>query len=273
VAPLFKQRAMPSITSKDGTVIAYDKVGNGPAIILVNGALGHRGLNGEQQLASLLASNFTVFFYDRRGRGESSETKPYSVEGEIADLEALINEAGGEAFVHGTSAGAALALLAAQKLGRDKILKLSLYEPPYDAYLKDGKNSFSEVKTKLKELVAAGKPGDAIEFFFESIGTPEDAIQGIKQSPAWSPMEKIGHTLVYDFEILGTGIVPASVAKNIDMPAQILDGSKSYEFMHHAASSLSKIITNSKRKTLKDQTHQASAEVLAPVLSDFFSRD
>ena len=83
---------MPSITSKDGTVIAYDKVGNGPAIILVNGALGHRGLNGEQQLASLLASNFTVFFYDRRGRGESSETKPYSVEGEIADIEALINE-------------------------------------------------------------------------------------------------------------------------------------------------------------------------------------
>jgi pimeloyl-ACP methyl ester carboxylesterase len=263
---------MPSLISKDGTAIVYDKIGQGPAIILVNGALGHRGLNGEQQLASLLASSFTVFFFDRRGRGESKEIKSYSVAGEIDDIDALIKAAGGEVFLHGTSSGAALALLTAQKLGRDKVAKLSLYEPPYDAYVKDGKNSFDEIKARIKQLVSADKRSDAIAFFFESIGTPADEIQGIKQSPAWSEMEKIGHTLVYDFEILGNGTVPLAVAKNVDMPTQILDGSMSYEFMHQAADTLAKNMTNAKRKTLKDQTHQISAEALAPVLADFFSR-
>jgi pimeloyl-ACP methyl ester carboxylesterase len=261
---------MSSITSKDGTVIAYEKLGQGPAIILINGALGHRNLNGEKELASLLSKNFTVIFYDRRGRGASKETKPYSVEREIEDIEALINEAGGKTFLHGTSSGAALALLAAGKLGKDKVTKLSMYEPPYDAYVKDGKNGFAEIQKRIKELVNEGKPGDAIVFFFESIGTPPEAIQAIKKSPDWNQMETVGPTLVYDFEILGNGIVPIDAAKKVTMPVQILDGEKSFPFMHHAANTLAENISDARRKTLKDQTHQASAEALYPVLCEFF---
>ncbi len=262
---------MPSLTSKDGTAIAYDKVGNGPAIILINGALAHRKLNGEQDLAAMLSKRFTVFYYDRRGRGESRETKPYSVQLEIDDIEALINEAGGAAFLHGQSSGAALALLAASKLGAYKVKKLSLYEPPFDAYVQDGKNNFDEIKKTIKDLVGKGRPGDAIAFFFESIGTPPEGIHAIKQSPVWEQTEKLGHTLVHDFEILGDGLVPIDVARRISMPAQVLSGEKSFGFMRSAADTLAQAIPNAMRRTLKDQTHQAAAEALFPVISGFFS--
>lgn len=262
---------MATLTSKDGTRIAYTKVGHGPAIILVNGALGHRNLNGEKELSALLGKQFKVLYYDRRGRGESEETEPYSVQAEIDDVAALIREAGGKAFLHGTSAGAALALRAAAKLGSEKIIKLSLYEPPYDAYVKNGKNSFEEVAKEIKRFVHAGKPGDAVTFFFESIGTPAEVIQGMKKSTAWDATEKLGHTLVYDFEILGGGTIPFDVARSISMPAQVLNGDQSFDFMHSAADMLAKNIPNARRKTLKGQTHQASADALATVLSEFFA--
>ena len=183
---------MPTLLSKDGTSIAYDKIGKGPAIILINGALAHRGLNGEQKLASMLAEQFTVIFFDRRGRGESADTKPYSVEKEIEDVEALINEAGGKAFLYGASSGAALALLTAHRLGSGKVTKLAMYEPPYDAYVSDGKNTFGAIKKSIQEFVQQVKPGDAIAFFFESIGTPAEVIQAIKQSPDWKTDGKGG---------------------------------------------------------------------------------
>lgn len=263
---------MPSLISKDGTSIAYDKVGKGPAILLVNGALAHRQLNGEKEIADMLAEKFTVMYYDRRGRGETKEIKPYSVEGEIDDIEALINEAGGKVFLHGSSAGAALALLAANRLGPQKIQKLCMYEPPYNSYLSEGKNHFDEVNTKLKALINQGNPGDAIEFFLTSIGTPAEAVQAIKQSPIWSGMEKIGHTLAYDFEILGTnaGTIPFTIAKNISIPTQVLDGEKSYPFMRAAAVELANNIVGARHKTLKDETHQVSAEALGKELDEFF---
>src|SRR5687768_1328638 len=100
-------RAMETVKSKDGTTIAYEKSGKGPALILVGGALA--GRTGGSELAQLLAPHFTVYSYDRRGRGDSGDTKPYAVEREVEDLEALIDAAGGAAFVYGKSSGAALA--------------------------------------------------------------------------------------------------------------------------------------------------------------------
>ena len=259
---------MPTAISKDGTSIAYEKTGNGPAIILVNGALGHSKLNGEKELAAMLSKNFTVLYYDRRGRGNSTDTKPYSAEREIDDIEALVQEAGGNVYLYGVSSGAALALLAAEKLGPEKVIKLALYEPPYGSH--EGKEEFAELKKKINELVAAGKPGDAITVFLQSLGTSDDAMEGIKSSPDWAAMERVGHTLVYDFEILKDGVLPVAVAKNIKVPTQVMDGEKSFDFMHSTADTLGEIIPGAVRKTLKDQTHEVSPGVLAPVLNDFF---
>lgn len=261
---------MASVNSKDGTVIAYNQVGHGPVLILINGALGYRDLHGEKELASLLSKKYSVIFYDRRGRGQSTDTQPYAVEREIEDIEALITIAGGKAFLHGTSSGAALALLAAQRLGLNKVTKLSLYEPPYGAYIKDGRNEFASIKNQVNDLINTGKTGEAIIFFFESIGTPPEVVQALPKSADWKKMETIGFTLAYDFEVLGNGTVPLREAKEIDIPTLILDGEKSFDFMHQTADTLSKTISGSKRKTLKDQTHQVTTEALLPMLVDFF---
>lgn len=258
---------MPVVISKDGTTIAYDKTGSGPAVVLVNGALGHRKFFGEQELVNSLAKNFTVIHYDRRGRGESSDTKPYAAEKEIEDLDVLIQEAGGSAYVFGTSSGAALSFRAAEKLGDGKIKRLALYEPPYGAA---NEKEFVAEKKKINELIAAGKAGDAVAFFFENRGTPPAELESMKQSPAWSEMVRTGHTLVYDFEILGNGTVPLDVAKQIKIPTLVIDGEKSYDFMHATADTLAKNIAGAQRKTLKDQTHQVSPEAIGPVLQEFF---
>jgi pimeloyl-ACP methyl ester carboxylesterase len=262
---------MPTTISKDGTTIAYEKTGKGPGIILVNGALAHRKFHGEKELAAMLSKNYTVIFYDRRGRGDSTDTKPYSVVGEIEDIEALVDEAGGRSFLFGASSGASLALLAAEKLGPGKVMKLSLYEPPYGAYDDNGKQEFAGQKKKINELVEAGKPGDAVTVFMESLGTPSEEMEGIKKSPDWKAMERVGHTLVYDFEVLGDGTVPLDVARSITVPTQVLDGEKSFEFMHATADTLGKNIPIAVRKTLKDQTHEVAPEALAPVLKEFFA--
>src|SRR5688572_2785827 len=122
---------MGNVISKDGTTIACEQTGKGPALILVSGAFMHRVMDpGTAQLAELLAPHFTVYYYDRRGRGESTDTQPYAVEREIEDIEALIDKAGGSAFVYGSSSGAVLAMEATLKLG-SKIKKLAMYEAPY----------------------------------------------------------------------------------------------------------------------------------------------
>jgi pimeloyl-ACP methyl ester carboxylesterase len=239
-------------------------------LILVNGALAHRKFYGEKDLASRLAGNFTVIFYDRRGRGESRDTKPYSVEREIEDIEALLREVGGKAFLFGSSSGAALALLAAEKLGPQSIIKLALYEPPYGSDTTKDKQEYAEEKKKINELVAAEKPGEAVAVFIQSLGTPSEAIRDMKRSPEWKEMERVGHTLVYDFEVLRDGLVPVDVVKNIAMPTLVMDGEKSFDFMHATADKLEKVIPNSVRKTLKDQAHEPSPEILAPVLEKFF---
>lgn len=256
-------------TSKDGTVIAYDKTGTGPGIVVVNGALSHRKYAGANELAGQLAENFTVIFYDRRGRGESTDTKPYAKEREIEDIEAIANEVGGSVYLFGSSSGAALALLAAEKLGPGKVAKLALYEPPYGSATEQ---EYAEEKAKVNELVRGGKPGDAVAYFLEKRGTPPDKMEGMKKSPEWSGMVRIGHTLVYDFEVMGDGTIPADIAKNIAVPTLVMDGEKSFDFVHATADALGGIIPGAARKTLEGQSHNASPEVLAPVLLAFFRR-
>ena len=145
---------MPTVKSKDGTTIAYDRQGSGPALILIDGALGSRAMGFPSELGMLLSRDLTAYNYDRRGRNESGDTQPYAVEREVDDIAALIDAAGGSAFVYGISSGAALALEAAVRLG-GKVKALALYEPPYGSPAFQG-NGPDDYEPKLNRLLADG---------------------------------------------------------------------------------------------------------------------
>jgi pimeloyl-ACP methyl ester carboxylesterase len=259
---------MERVTSKDGTKIAVEKAGSGPAVIVVAGALAQRSLNADKPLVAKLSEHFTVYRYDRRGRGESTDTKPYAVEREIEDLASIINQSGTGAYLYGVSSGAALAMQAAAKLGPEKVRRLALYDPPYG----QKKQDFDRQKERVAELIQKGKPGDAAVFFLSDIGTPPEVIEGMKSSPDWETIKKIDFTLAYDYAVLGDGAVPRDIAKAITVPTLVMNGQNSMEFMHATADSIGKIVPHAQRKTLKGQAHQAKAEAVAPVLIEFFNK-
>jgi len=262
---------MSTVTSKDGTAIAFDQTGQGSAVILVDGALCYRAFGPMGALAPLLAPHFTVFTYDRRGRGESGDTTPYAVEREIEDIEALINEAGGSAFVYGISSGAALALEAALKLG-NRIKKLAMYEPPYNADA-TARQASKEYAKQLRELIAAGRPGDAVALFMKFVGVPTEAIAGMQQAPMWPMMEAVGPTLAYDNAVLGEDAsVPTTRAASVAVPTLVMNGGAGFPFMHETAMALAKAIPNAQHRILEGQTHEVAAEAIAPVLVEFFTR-
>jgi pimeloyl-ACP methyl ester carboxylesterase len=259
-----------AVTSRDGTRISYDKWGKGPPVILVGGALSDR--SGGEELARLLAAEFTVYSYDRRGRGDSTDTKPYSVAREIEDLEALIDSAGGSARVYGKSSGASLALHAAAALG-DKVPKLALYEAPFSE-AQGAAADWREFRVKLDGLLAAGRPADAITLFLKFVGAPDDAIAKMKASPAWPDMLAMAPTLAYDNALLGEDrSVPTGIAAKVKATTLVMDGGAStgsMPFMRPTADRLAQNIPNAGRLTVEGQAHDVSAPVLAPVLLRFF---
>ena len=265
---------MSKVTSKDGTDIAYEKQGTGPAVILVDGALCYRSFGPMQHLGELLAPHFTVFTYDRRGRGESSNSRPYAVEREVEDIDAVIQKAGGGAFVYGISSGACLALEAAIKLG-GKIKKLALYEPPYNSE-KDAQQAWKEYRKQLAELLKADRRGDAVALFMQFVGTPVDQIDGMRQAPVWPVFEAVAPTLAYDAAAMGEDrLAPVKRAASITVPALVMDGGANLAympFMHETATALAKAIPHAQQRTLEGQTHDVKLEVLAPVLVAFFSQ-
>ncbi len=257
------------VNSKDGTKIAYDKRGAGPALILVDGALCYRSFGPMEHLAELLSSHFTVIAYDRRGRGESGDTQPFSLEREIEDIEALIDEAGGTAYVFGTSSGGALALEAALKLG-NKIKKLAMYEAPYnnDPVVRQGMKQYGK---QLGEALAANRRGDAVVLFMKLVGTPDGAIEGMRQAPMWPMFESVAPTLAYDNAALGEdGAVPTQRATKVTVPTLVLNGTQ-IPFMRITAEELAEAIPHAQHRTLEGQSHDVNVEVLAPVLIEWFS--
>ncbi|HLZ57158.1 MAG TPA: alpha/beta hydrolase [Ktedonosporobacter sp.] len=262
---------MQKVQSADGTTIAFDQSGQGPAVVLVDGALGQRAMDSETpQLAPLLAQHFTVFLYDRRGRGDSTDTLPYALEREIEDIDALISLAGGSAFLFGISSGAALALEAALKLG-GRVKKLALYEAPYDSDAAR-KLAFRTYRKQLVEVLAEGRRGDALGLFMLFVGMPPEHLDGARQHPLWSMWEAVAPTLAYDAAALGEdGSVPTSKVANLAVPTLIMDGSASFPFMHVTALALANAIPDGRQRTLEGQTHEVAAQVLAPVLVEFFN--
>lgn len=181
-----------TVTSADATTIAFERSGEGTPVIVVGGALNDRSTGAP--LAAHLASDFTVYTYDRRGRGDSGDTRPYAVEREVEDLAALITEAGGKAFVYGVSSGAILALEAAAS--GLPITKLALLEPPY-TITEARPNASENFAARLAELTSAGRRGEAVEYFMtKTVGLPDEAVAGARNSPMWAGLEAMAHTLV-----------------------------------------------------------------------------
>ncbi|GLY74150.1 alpha/beta fold hydrolase [Actinoallomurus iriomotensis] len=260
---------MPKVTSADGTTIAYERDGSGPPLILVDGAMCHRGGGPMRPLAARLRHAFTVYAYDRRGRGESTDTPPYAVAREIEDLRALIVEAGGAAHVYAISSGAALALAAAAS--GPGIVRLALYEPPFTSEADvEGGARRREYTGRLTELLAAGRRGDAVALFMTNVGVPPYAVEGMRAQPGWSALEAIAPTLAYDDALLGDGRVPRSLASAVTVPTLVLSGGASPEVLRHAAKATADAIPQAGHRTLDGQTHDVSPDALAPALTDFF---
>jgi pimeloyl-ACP methyl ester carboxylesterase len=266
-----KGKTTQVLTSRDGTRIAYDKWGRGPALIVVTGALSDRSANAE--LAQLLASHFTVYSYDRRGRGGSSDTKPYAVQREIEDIEALIDRAGGSAHVYGKSSGAALALQAAAALGT-KVSKLALYEPPYSE-AEGAAVQWKAFRAQLDGLLAAGRRAEAVTLFMRFVGAPDEAVAKLKASPAWPGMVAMAPTIAHDNAILGDDrSVPVAVAAQVKATTLVMDGSASagpMPFMRPTADKLAQAVPGAQRQVVEGQAHDVSPKALAPILLKFFS--
>ena len=261
---------MKKVQSTDGTTIAFDQLGKGQALILVSGALEHRAMDSETaQLAPLLAERFTVLHYDRRGRGDSTDTQPYAVEREIEDIDALITEAGGSAFLFGISSGAALALEAAIKLG-DRVKKLAMYEAPYNDD-EAARHAWKAYRKQLAEVLAQGRRGDALKLFMLLVGMPPDHLDAVRQHPMWPMWEAAASTLAYDAAVMGEDAsVPSEKAASVAIPALVMDGGASYPFMHVTALAVASAMPHAQHRTLEGQTHEVAPQVLAPVLVEFF---
>lgn len=256
------------VTSKDGTTIAYEKLGTGPGLILVLGALNSR--KSGVKLAKLLEAHFSVITYDRRGRGDSTDTAPYSPRREVEDIAALIETVQPPVYLYGHSSGAALALEAALEL-RKKIAKLALYEAPYTLD-KAGRSAAVAYYKALKKSLAAGHKDAAVALFVGSVGVSDKQIQAMKRLPMWKGLVKLAPTLAYDSEALGKGhALPAARLGRISIPTLVMHGGAGSPAMRDAARSISEAIPKARLRTLARQTHGVSPKVLAPVLEEFFS--
>jgi pimeloyl-ACP methyl ester carboxylesterase len=264
---------MSRVTSKDGTLIAYERVGSGPAVILVGGGAVDRSENAP--LAPELAHRFTVYNYDRRGRGESGDTLPYAVQREIEDIEALIAESGGPARLYGVSSGGALALEAAA--AGLPIDKLAVYEVPYsmaDAW----PQRWREYVEQLEELLAAGRRGDAFALFMRLAESPEESIASARNSPMWTELESIAPTLAYDAACLGDGRPPTARLAAITRPTLVATGSARQpgaaswvQALDQAAAAIAAGIPQAEHLIIEGQGHVVDPKTFAPVLERFFA--
>lgn len=268
---------VPFVTSKDGTRIAYEESGSGDPVILVDGAFCYRQFGPMPKLAPLLAARHRVIAYDRRGRGESGDRKPYAIEREIEDLHALIQAAGGSASLVGLSSGAVLAMrAAAANLG---VRKLVLYEPPL--VVKDAPGPLPPDRVdEIKAFVAAGKRSDAVKTFMLMVGAPAFMIPLMRLMPGvWSKLTGVAHTLPYDFALLGDSGAAKPMPKellqamaSIKAPTLALIGGKSPAYMRYAVETVARTVPGAQMKELAKQTHNVAPKVLAPAAAEFLAR-
>jgi len=261
------------VTSADGTRIAYEATGSGPALVLVDGALCQRTMGPSRGLARALADRFTVYVYDRRGRGESGPgTTPYDVAREVEDLSAVIEAAGGHAHVAGVSSGAMLALEAArQGLPVDR---LAVYEAPF---IVDGTRPAKDPRLpeQVRAMVDDGRRGDAVRTFLRSVGVPAPFVLLMRLMPSWRQLTGVAHTLPYDLSIVvehqqGRPL-PAGYYDAVAAETLVLAGGKSPEYMRNGQAAVAEAVPAARLVTIARQTHMVKAQAVAPVLGDFLA--
>ncbi len=263
---------MSTARSADGTTIAYTKAGQGPPLILVDGALCSRSFGPMPKLAQHLAAHFTVYTYDRRGRGASGDAKPYSPDREVEDIEALAAQAGDGVYLHGTSSGAALALEAAKHFR--SILKLAVYEPPF--IVDDTRSPMpDDWLPRLERLVADDRLGEAVKMFMRFVGAPAIFTAVMPLTPVWGKLKAAAPTLPYDVAIIhdhqrGRPLTSDEWAA-VKVPTLVGAGGKSPMWMTNGTRALAGSLPDATYRTLPGQNHMVKPQALAPVLTEFFT--
>jgi pimeloyl-ACP methyl ester carboxylesterase len=254
---------MPTTTSADGTEIAYETFGQGPPLVTVVGAFCERA--AAQPLAHALADDFTVYCYDRRGRGDSGNTLPYAPERELEDIAALLTVAGEGAALYGHSSGAVLALLAAAD--GLPVAKVVAYEPPWSV---EAAAERTDLAARVDAAIADGRPGDAAEMFMrEGPGMPEEVIAGMKAGPGWAYFEKLGPTVAHDLAIVGDEGVPSARLAQITVPTLVIAGGASDAWARETVAAVADAIPASERMTVDGQDHNVDQQLLASLIRPF----
>ena len=259
-----------TLTSADGTSIGYSVTGSGPVLVLVDGAFCSREFGPSPKVAAALAGAFTVVTYDRRGRGASGDTKPWSLEREVEDLAAIIDATGGRASLLGFSSGGALALETAAR--SSTVERVVAYEIPFvldptGNVMPDG---FIE---QIEAHVADDRPGDAARQFMLHVGTPRPAVAVMRRLPMWKKLAAAGRTLPYDLRLLGDTQhgkpLPRERFAAVSAPALVMAGGKSPEWMRTGAQAIAATLTNGTFQELPGQTHMVKAKTIAPPVAEF----
>jgi pimeloyl-ACP methyl ester carboxylesterase len=257
------------VTSPDGTRIAYEVTGTGPALVLVDAALCRRAMGPARPLAKHLAGSFTVHAYDRRGRGDSAPGRSaYHPDREIDDLAAVIGAAGGHAHVFGSSSGAALALEAANR--GVAIDRMAVYEAPFIVDDTHAPND-PALGERTSRLVDEGRRGDAVRLFLRTVGMAAPMLAVMRLLPVWRKLTAVADTLPHDYEIvLGRQQgrpLPGGVYDGVAAPTLVIAGGKSPAYMRNAQAAIADALPDGRLETLPGQTHMIKAKVTAPVVT------
>lgn len=253
--------ATGEVRSKDGTTIAFERQGDGPPIILVDPAGGYSGFDTIRGLTPLLSDGSTVYSYDRRGRGASTDTLPYAIDREVEDLAAVVAETGGHPTVYGFSSGALLACHAAAQ--GVPFGKLVLLEPPFPS--PGGLETDEDLGDEVAQLVGADRRAEAVEHWLTAIGVPEEAIS--QMEPVKHALEAVAHTLVYDAAIAKAPLT--DTLPRVENPTLVLDSEGSDPGLAQAAADIARALPNATHRTLPGDWHGVDDAVLAPVIRDF----
>jgi pimeloyl-ACP methyl ester carboxylesterase len=260
-----------TVRSPDGTTIAFDVVGDGPPVIIVDGATAHRAVSANGEVAKLLADEFRVYTYDRRGRGESTDTAPYAIEREIEDLAALIDHAGAPAVVFGQSSGSVLSLDAAA--AGLPITRLALWEPPF--VVDDTRPPLpADYVERLDASVAAGRPDDAAALFMTAAaGVPAEAVAGMRAAPFWPAVVAVAHTVAYDGRIMGTTMsgkpLPADRWAAVTVPVLVFHGDRTEPWLAAGSRAAADLLPTATLRAVPGEQHSAASDVFADAVRQF----